>query len=140
VHTPHMQDLGNHAVWYTTYMTKKRSLLLLAPAVFLLPTIVLAQDTTWIETAGDEVLALADVAVYVLAALAFVLFLWGGILFILHSDNELQRAQGKKRMMWGVVGLVVLMGVWGFVSILQVLTGIEGEDVVDAPQVEPYSP
>lgn len=51
-------------------------------------------------------------------ALAFVLFLWGVVQFIMNNADENKRAQGKQFMVWGIVALFVMFSIWGLVQIL----------------------
>lgn len=53
-----------------------------------------------------------------LLALALVFFIWGVTKFILHADDEAKREEGKKFIMWGIIGLFVIVSIWGIVNIL----------------------
>jgi len=60
-----------------------------------------------------------DVLVPVFMAIAFITFLWGVFkYFIWGSDNETERDTGKKFVMWGLIGFVVILSLWGIVNIL----------------------
>jgi len=68
-------------------------------------------------------------------ALALVTFLWGAVnFFIINSDEEAKREQGKQFMLWGIVALAVMLSVWGLVEIL---TSTFGVDVMFLPGVNP---
>jgi len=56
--------------------------------------------------------------VKLLIALAVVVFLWGVFNFIRASDDS-KKSEGKKLMLWGIIGLFVIVSIWGIVSILQ---------------------
>ncbi len=58
-------------------------------------------------------------AIILMAGFALVVFLYGVIEFIAGSDNEKLRDQGKKHIMWGLVGLVIMFGVLGIIDIIQ---------------------
>jgi len=59
------------------------------------------------------------ILVPVLMAIAFITFLWGVFkYFIYGADNETERATGKQFVLWGVIGFVVILSVWGLVAIL----------------------
>ena len=49
-----------------------------------------------------------------LFALAVVYFLYGLFEFIFNQDNDEKKTTGKSHMLWGVVGLAIMMGV-GFI-------------------------
>ena len=72
-----------------------------------------------------------------LFALALVMFVWGVIkFFIINSDEEAKRAEGKQFMIWGIVALAVMLSVWGLVGILQTTFNIKtGASLL--PQVTP---
>jgi len=58
-------------------------------------------------------------------AVAIVMFIWGVVqFFILNSDEEAKRAQGKQFMIWGVIALAVMLSVWGLVAILGTTFGL----------------
>ncbi len=58
-----------------------------------------------------------------LYALAFLFFLIG-VVRLLFSMQEEKRNEGKKFILWALVGMVVLFSVWGLVKLLlNVLTG-----------------
>jgi succinate dehydrogenase/fumarate reductase cytochrome b subunit len=57
-------------------------------------------------------------AMGVLYAAAFAVFFWGIVLFILNTDDDKKRAEGKQWMMWGVIALFVMVTLWGIVEVL----------------------
>jgi len=56
--------------------------------------------------------------IVLLFALAVVLFLYGVIEFIANQDKEDKKTIGKQHMLWGIIGLAVMVGVWGILSIV----------------------
>lgn len=56
--------------------------------------------------------------VTLLAVIAFALFVWGVVQMIAFGGDEEKRSIGQKHMVWGIVGLVILFGASGIVSIL----------------------
>lgn len=55
--------------------------------------------------------------ILLLAAVAFVMFLWGVFEFIAHAGDETKRAEGKKAIFWGLVGLVIIFGAYGIINV-----------------------
>ena len=53
-----------------------------------------------------------------LIALAVIYFLWGVGKFIKNADNETERETGKKFMIYGIIGLFVIVAFWGIVQVL----------------------
>jgi Type IV secretion system pilin len=59
----------------------------------------------------------------VLIALGVVYFVWGVITYVISSDEEAKTA-GRDRIIYGIIGLAVIIGVWGLVKILGNTFGI----------------
>lgn len=57
-----------------------------------------------------------------LFALAAIIFIFGVVEFILNADNEDKRAQGKKHIVWGIIGLFIMFSVWGIIEIIMNFT------------------
>lgn len=83
---------------------------------------------------GLEGIAVLDIFIGVVATLALLLFFWGVALFIYSAGDDTRRAEGKKRMIWGIIALFVIFAIWGIISLLCQLTGISCEaDDLPAP-------
>ena len=58
-----------------------------------------------------------------LYALAFLYFVWGVAQYVFLGGEE-GRAKGRNKIIFGLLGLVIIFGVWGIVNVLlTVLTG-----------------
>lgn len=56
----------------------------------------------------------------ILITLALIAFFWGVAKYVVQGANdEKSREQGKQIMLWGIVGLFVMVSVWGLVAIVQ---------------------
>ncbi|OGF85691.1 hypothetical protein A2Z63_00960 [Candidatus Giovannonibacteria bacterium RIFCSPLOWO2_02_44_8] len=71
----------------------------------------------------DEVIAIVTTEilqpiVLLLFALATILFFWGVVEFLINRDNEEERDKGKRHMLWGIVGLVIMFSVNGILWVL----------------------
>jgi hypothetical protein len=65
------------------------------------------------------------VIVPVILALAFLVFIWGVVkYFFIEGAEEKNKEDGKKFVMWGLLGIVFLLSVWGFVNLLLSTLGI----------------
>lgn len=53
-----------------------------------------------------------------LFAAALVYFIFGVVKFIRNASDPGERATGAKHIMWGLVGLVIMMGVYGILNML----------------------
>lgn len=69
--------------------------------------------------------AINSAIVPVIFALAFAAFIWGVMnYFFVHGDEETKRAEGKKFVLWGILGLAVMFSVWSIVNMLLSTLGI----------------
>lgn len=68
----------------------------------------------------EELLKIINLLVPFLFGLALVVFLWGIIeAWILGGGDETSVEKGKKLALGGIIGLVVMAGVWGIVAIIK---------------------
>ncbi len=61
----------------------------------------------------------------VLTGLALAAFLFGMVVFIRKAGEDKEISAGRRGMLWGVVGLFVVMSLWGVISILFELFGVD---------------
>ncbi len=97
----------------------KKKLGYIGGALFL-PFVAFAQINS-VNEAGRIVIDLINnVAVPIVFALAFIVFIWGIFqYFIQGGQDEEKRDAGKSLMLWGLIGFFVMVSVWGLVNILQ---------------------
>ena len=60
-----------------------------------------------------------------LFALALVYFLYGLIEFIANGANDEKKTTGKSHMIWGIIGLTIMMGVWAILGMVLNTLGID---------------
>ncbi|OGI73696.1 hypothetical protein A3D42_00535 [Candidatus Nomurabacteria bacterium RIFCSPHIGHO2_02_FULL_41_18] len=53
-----------------------------------------------------------------LFALAVAFFLYGVFSFIMNQNNEEKKTTGKKHMIWGVMGIAIMLSVWGILNMV----------------------
>jgi len=53
-----------------------------------------------------------------LFALAVVYFLYGVFEFLSNQENEEKKTSGKNHMLWGIIGITIMMGVWFFLNVI----------------------
>jgi len=76
-----------------------------------------------------------DSVIPLLFTLAVLMFVWGVVQFVINSDEEAKKAKGKQFMIWGVIALAVMLGVWGLVGIVG---GTFNLNTRLLPQVSPH--
>lgn len=62
-----------------------------------------------------------------LFAIAVVYFLWGVFQFMMNQENEEKKTTGKSHMLWGVIGIVIMLGVWGILNLVLDTLGISDQ-------------
>lgn len=76
----------------------------------------------------DKVVAqIVNPIILLLAAGAFIAVLWGIFEFIRHAQDSGKREEGQQAILWGIVGLVIIFGVYG---ILNLALGTAGLDTI----------
>lgn len=76
-----------------------------------------------------------NAVVALLSGLAIVYFIAGMVRFIKAADNEQARESGKNMMIYGVIGLFVLVSVWGLVRVLVNTFGFSSTDPLPRPKL-----
>lgn len=112
----------------------KKIFRLIAPSVFtasfFAPAFVFAQtgiNTSAITPYSNGIINVINgILVPVLMAIAFIVFIWGVFkYFIYNADNEAERTKGKEFVLWGIIGFVVILSVWGLVAIVAQTFGLQ---------------
>lgn len=70
----------------------------------------------------------------VLIALGVVYFVWGVITYVISSDEEAKKA-GRDRIIYGIIGLAVIIGLWGLVNILRTTFGVNNTVQIQLPTI-----
>lgn len=70
------------------------------------------------EIVENSLVPLGNQVLYIIYALAFLLFLFGAFRYFFAQQSDEKRSEGKKFMLWGIIGIVVMFIVWGLVAIL----------------------
>ena len=91
------------------------------------PTIAFAQNLLPDSTALEGLLGIVKMTlnyiIPILITLAVIYFIWGVISFALAKDEE-ERAKSRSQMIYGIIGLFVIVAIWGLVGFLSTLTGV----------------
>jgi len=100
---------------------KKR--ILASILVGLSPMIVLAQSVTYVSTWFTLIQSLLGKAVPLIISLAVVWFMWNVFQYAVAGDEE-KKSTAKTQMIWGVVGIAVMVSIWGLIGLLQGTFGV----------------
>jgi NADH:ubiquinone oxidoreductase subunit 2 (subunit N) len=107
-------------------------------AALAMPFLAFAQVNTIQDFGGIIITLINTVAVPIVFALAFIVFIWGIFqYFIQGGHDEEKRESGKQLMLWGLIGFFVMVSVWGLVHIL--LGTFTTNPIVPTYPTAPYS-
>jgi hypothetical protein len=68
-----------------------------------------------------------NVLVPVIFALAFIVFLYGVFLKYIFSHGDATKvSEGHKLILWGLIGFVVMISLWGLVNVIAITFGLGG--------------
>jgi len=70
-----------------------------------------------------------------MGAVAFLAFVWGAARFIRSAGNEKEIKDSKNLLIWGIIGLLVLIAIWGIIFFLQKELGFDRGDLF-IPQIK----
>ena len=78
-----------------------------------------------------------------LFALAIVYFLYGVLEFFLNQENEEKKTSSKSHMLWGVIGITIMLGVWTILNLMLSTLNISPNEInpeKGTVQLAPYNP
>ena|SRR3989344_7247471 len=84
-------------------------------SAFLLPALAFAQT---FESTLSRVIGFLNQIIPFLVLIATVIFLWGVVRYITAGGDEEKIKEGRNLIIYGIIGLAVMIGVWGFVNIV----------------------
>ncbi len=61
--------------------------------------------------------------IYMLFTAAFIVFIWGLVQFVGNLNNEEARSTGGKHMLWGLIGMAIMLSVNGIIGIINATVG-----------------
>lgn len=64
--------------------------------------------------------------IYLLFAVALVVFLWGIFQMIRGAASEDARSDGRRNIMWGIIGMLIMVSVYGILDVILNTFGITG--------------
>lgn len=68
---------------------------------------------------------LLNAVVPILISLGIVYLVWGIVQYMI-GDSEEAKTKGKERVIFGIIGLAIIISVWGLVSIVTKTFNLEG--------------
>jgi hypothetical protein len=62
--------------------------------------------------------------IYVIFALAMLLFVWGLVEFLWGLRTGEAPDKGKQHMLWGTVGMFIMASIWGIIALIDSTLGL----------------
>ena len=69
------------------------------------------------QAIGNIMIAVVNPLIALMIGVALVYFLYGVMVFLQSFDDETEKARGKKHMIWGIVGLFIMIGAYEIIQI-----------------------
>lgn len=92
---------------------------IIATIVAFTPVMAFAQTT--IKNVNDVATRLRDLGnlfTYLLIAAAVIFIIWNVVVYLIKGSEEDARKKAASSILWGVVGLFIILSIWGLVNIL----------------------
>jgi len=91
---------------------------LLAALIVSLPVIASAQAITDVNSLTYKLTNIGNVVIEILIAFAVIYIIFNVIRYIMKADKPEERNAIGGAILWGIVGLFVILSIWGLVRIL----------------------
>jgi hypothetical protein len=91
--------------------------------------------TTTLASILCKLSVLLNTVIPVLIVLGVIYFIWGVITYVIAGEDE-AKTKGRNMMIYGLIGLLVIVSVWGLVNILRNSFGIYGTAPINVPCIE----
>jgi uncharacterized membrane protein YidH (DUF202 family) len=103
---------------------------LLAPVLALAAT-----NLSDVDNIIGTIRSLISQALPIIIALAVLVLMYGILKFIMSAGEEEKREEGKKYMLWGIIGLAVMVSIWGLVNILTTSANLTTPGTIAVPTI-----
>jgi hypothetical protein len=94
---------------------------ILAIVAFAIPSVAFAQTLQPIvdvNSLSSRIIGIGNTATYLLVALAVIFIIWNVVIYLIKSTGDEGKGKAGKNILWGIVGLFVIVSIWGLVNIL----------------------
>ena len=90
------------------------------------PNIAFASLDSFLGNVNEQIV---NPLISLLFALAVIYFLYGVFEFIGNQENEEKKTTGKNHIIWGVIGIAIMLGVWTILSIVLNTMNIQKSEI-----------
>ncbi len=88
----------------------------------------------------ESIQELVQLLIPVAFGAAVLFFFWGLALYILSSNDESKKADGRRIMIYGTIALFVASSIWGLVAFIRATLGVSDSSGVRVPRIDGGSP
>ena len=82
-----------------------------------------------------------NIVIPILMVIATIVFIWGIISYILSAGSDERKKEAKNLIIWGLIGLFVIIAMWGLVTVIGTTFIPGGERIIPpGPSVSPPAP
>ncbi|MFT5360216.1 MAG: hypothetical protein ACI88L_000703 [Candidatus Paceibacteria bacterium] len=104
---------------------KKISIALTSLFAAFAPAFAFAQSNQGLVSILDSNIApLLNAIIPILITVGVIYFIWGIVQYVI-ADDEKAKEAGKNRMLWGLIGLFVIVTFWGLITVIGNTLGID---------------
>jgi uncharacterized membrane protein YidH (DUF202 family) len=103
----------------------------IALSLTLAPSLVMAAT---FESIVEDVQSIVEMLVPLIIGIAVVVFLIGVVRYVTAGGDEEKRKESRNMMIYGIIGLFVMVAVWGLVAVIANTFGIT-EKSVNIPEL-----
>ncbi len=85
----------------------------------LIPTVAFAQTTPIrdVNSLAAKLIDIGNLFTYILMAVAVIFIIWNVVRYMIIEEGD-DRKSALKNFTWGIVGLFLIISLWGFVNLL----------------------
>ena len=103
----------------------------------LLPILAFAQVVADFTTFLTNIQGTINKIIPVIIAITVLVFIWGVANYIMNAGDEEKRKEARQFIIWGMVGFVIMVGIWGLINVFVSAFGLgTGGSTITAPKVQ----
>jgi hypothetical protein len=68
---------------------------------------------------------IVDPAMLLVFTTGFLVFIWGLVQFLWHIRDGSNHEDGVQHMLWGIIGMFIMVSVWGIIALIMNTIGVE---------------
>lgn len=93
---------------------------IIALVSLLAPTVAFAQTSavTDVNSLSAKIIGIGNVVAYLLVGLAVIFIIYNVVWYLVKDTGDEKKTKAGMNVLWGIVGLFVIVSIWGLVNIL----------------------